>query len=108
MFMDDPDMRTVNRRFLRRDRSTDVIAFTYGEPDCWGEVLINIDQAGRQAKEYGVSLAEEIGRLVTHGMLHVMGYNDSDESSRERMKDIENHCLSLWMEPGRVSLTKKS
>lgn len=108
MFMDDSGMRTVNRRFLRHDRPTDVIAFTYGEPDCWGEVLISIGQAERQAKDYGVGLAEEIGRLVIHGMLHVMGYDDSDESSRARMKDIENDCLAVWMKSGRLSLDKKS
>jgi len=106
--MDDLEIRTVNRRFLRRDRPTDVIAFTYGEPDCWGEVLINIDQAGRQAKDYGVSLTEEVGRLVVHGMLHIMGYNDSDESSKKNMNDMENHCLSLWMKPVQRTSNKKS
>ena len=55
-----------------------------------GEVMINEGQVKRQAKEYGVSEAQEMARVVAHGVLHVLGYTDETEENRGVMKAIED------------------
>lgn len=74
--VDDARIRELNRRYLDRDRPTDVLAFPLyqgGEPVV-GDVYVGVDQARRQAPEHGVPLGEELLRLAVHGTLHVLGY----------------------------------
>jgi rRNA maturation RNase YbeY len=79
IFVTDRQIHALNRRFLRRDRPTDVISFNNdgpqlpGEPRLLGEVYISRDRARTQAREYGVSYASELRRLVLHGLLHLLG-----------------------------------
>ena len=79
VFVTDRRIHALNRRFLRRDRPTDVISFNNdgpqlpGEPRLLGEVYISRDRAREQAREYGVSYASELRRLVLHGLLHLLG-----------------------------------
>jgi probable rRNA maturation factor len=68
-----PGIRRLNRRFLGRDRVTDVMAFPVSS-DLLGEVYVSRDQARIQARRYGVSLRCELFRLVLHGFLHLLGY----------------------------------
>lgn len=67
-----PGIRDLNRRFLGRDRATDVMAFPISD-ELLGEVYVSRDRARIQAREYGVSLRSEILRLVLHGFLHLLG-----------------------------------
>jgi probable rRNA maturation factor len=79
-------IRTLSRRYLRRDRETDVIAFTLsGAPGVVvGDVYVAPEVAARAARRYGVPLREEVLRLVVHGVLHVLGYDHPDGTSRTR------------------------
>jgi probable rRNA maturation factor len=77
----DDEIRTLNREHLGHDRVTDVIAFPLwerGEPVV-GDLCVGLEQARRQAVEAGVSLEEELARLVVHGMLHVLGWEHPEE-----------------------------
>ena len=79
VFVTDQRIHELNRRFLKRDRPTNVISFNCnepqlpGEPRLLGEVYISRDRARTQAREYGVSYASELRRLVLHGLLHLLG-----------------------------------
>ena len=79
VFVTDRRIRELNRRFLKRDRPTNVISFNCnepqlpGEPRLLGEVYISRDRARAQAREYGVSYGSELRRLVLHGLLHLLG-----------------------------------
>jgi len=79
IFVNDRQIHELNRRFLKRDRPTDVISFNCdephvpGEPRLLGEVYVSRDRARAQAREYGVTYASELRRLVLHGLLHVVG-----------------------------------
>ena len=85
-------MRTLNRMYLGRDRETDVIAFTLSRrpsarppvrPTALvGDVHISVDAARRQARVLGISPAEEVRRLVVHGVLHVLGYDHPEGAGR--------------------------
>jgi probable rRNA maturation factor len=82
---DDRGIRPINKKHLSHDRTTDVISFTLEESPLEAELYINLEQARRQALEYGVTPRNEAARLVVHGVLHCCGYDDSDEESRARM-----------------------
>ncbi len=88
-------IRDLNCRFLKRDWATDVIAFPFGEQEKgpWGEIYISEEQTRDQAVKYGVSFEEELARLIIHGILHLLGYQDKNADLRKKMKIKENHYL---------------
>jgi len=74
--LDDQAIGALNRQYLGKDRPTDVIAFSLGDgPGVLGDVYLGVDQARRQAQEFGVTLEEELVRLAVHGTLHVLGHD---------------------------------
>jgi len=84
--VDDAYIRQLHREFLGEDTVTDVITFRLSEgPALVGEIYIGLDQALRQAAEYGVDAEEELLRLLVHGLLHLCGYEDTSKPERERM-----------------------
>ncbi|HLP15839.1 MAG TPA: rRNA maturation RNase YbeY [Bacteroidota bacterium] len=96
VFTDDRGIRPINKKHLGHDRTTDVISFTLEDSPLEGELYINLEQARRQASEYGVSPKNEAARLVVHGVLHCCGYDDTDDASRARMFDRqERHVTAL-------------
>lgn len=87
--VDDAEIASLNLRYLDREGSTDVIAFTLqaeGEP-LLGDIYIGYEQALRQATEEGVPIDEELARLAIHGFLHVVGWDhpSGDERASSRM-----------------------
>ncbi len=96
IFTTDKIMKKLNATFLNHRYTTDVISFPLSEINkrIEGEVYINLDQARRQAKELCISIKEEIARLVVHGLLHLIGYEDIAKWQRERMTKRENLFLT--------------
>ncbi len=95
--INDRRMTTINGKYLHHRYATDVLSFPLSEKKTKtleGEVYINLDQARRQASEYNVAVRNEIARLVTHGVLHLVGYRDATNGERKRMTKRENHYLS--------------
>ena len=91
IFITDTQIKELHKRFLGKSVTTDVITFNLGDSDLIeGEIYISLDKAKKQAKCYGVSLINEISRLITHSCLHLSGYNDNNEKTREIMKKKEN------------------
>lgn len=93
--VDDNRIRELNRRFLNREGVTDVIAFEAeaGPEGLAGEVIVSADTARRQAVEAGHPLQMELCLLVAHGVLHVLGYEDEDESSRAEMDRLQQQVM---------------
>ena len=97
VFVTDRRIRELNRRFLKRDRPTNVISFNCdephppGEPRLLGEVYVSRDRARAQAREYGVSYASELRRLVVHGLLHLLGlaHREMEPLYRKYLSTIE-------------------
>lgn len=89
--VDDGRITSLNARLLGRDNPTDVIAFEADEGE--GEVIVSVDTAQRQADEEGHSLMTELRFLIAHGVLHVLGHDDSDEASRDRMLRRQDEIL---------------
>jgi len=81
-------IRTLNRKHLRRDRLTDVIAFGFRpagkHASVVGDIYIASDVARKSARAIGIPTLEEIARLVVHGTLHVLGYDHPESGARTR------------------------
>jgi len=93
---DDRNIRTLNLQYLGEDAPTDVLAFGMGEsadgfvsPPAMvrhlGDLVVSYPRAATQAAEYGQSVPDELDRLVVHGILHLLGYDDHGQQERERM-----------------------
>ena len=79
----DQEMEKSNTRYLGRNVTTDVLAFSMGTGElALGDVYVCVDQASRQAKEHEIPLDEELVRLVVHGALHVLGHDHPEGSGR--------------------------
>ncbi|OGU31832.1 MAG: rRNA maturation RNase YbeY [Ignavibacteria bacterium GWA2_55_11] len=94
-YVDDRRMRSLNARYLDHRWTTDVLAFSYttsGAVD--GEVVVNLDQARRQAPHFGVRYGDEVRRLLVHGLLHLAGHVDDTPSRRDRMRRREDRYLA--------------
>lgn len=97
VFTSDEYLLNVNKEFLKRDYFTDVISFTYeNEKKISGDVLISIDRVEDNAKETGVTVEEELRRIMVHGILHLIGFDDQGEGEKQRMTEKENHYLSRF------------
>ncbi len=75
-------IQNLNKEYLGHDYVTDVISFPLDEDELSGEIYICVEQAGRQAEEYHISLRNELLRLAVHGALHLLGYDDKTEAER--------------------------
>jgi probable rRNA maturation factor len=95
IFVGDDTMRRLNNEYLRHDYSTDVLSFPLGDAGdaLEGEVYVCLDQAERQAPEYGAMPEEEVARLVVHGVLHLLGYEDDTKEERDAMRGREDALL---------------
>ncbi|HKW29239.1 MAG TPA: rRNA maturation RNase YbeY [Verrucomicrobiae bacterium] len=94
-----PEMTRLNERFLRHEGSTDVITFDYSDAgrrapaarqQLYGEIFICVDEAVLQAHRYGTSWQLEILRYLVHGVLHLLGHDDSHTGERRKMKREED------------------
>jgi probable rRNA maturation factor len=97
-----PEMTRLNETFLQHKGSTDVIAFDYSAPGrrtpdasrrLHGELFICLDEAVGQARRFRTSWQSEIARYLVHGVLHLLGHDDSRAGERRKMKREENRLL---------------
>jgi rRNA maturation RNase YbeY len=101
----DDDIRRMNGAFRGIHRRTDVLAFPLEAPDAAGQlvgqVVISADTASRQARRLGVPLPAELDLLATHGVLHLIGYDDRDPVEADMMHRRERDILGAAA-PGRL------
>ncbi len=109
LFVSEGEMSSYNQRFLDREGPTDVLAFPVedllpgvvpevdpqGPPLMLGDVVVAPAYVRRQAAEYGVSYEDEMALMVTHGILHLLGYDHIDDTDAERMESRERELLAL-------------
>ena len=87
----DREISLVHAQFMDNPDPTDVITFPYGSE---GEILISAETALRQAKELNSQLEQEITLYLVHGILHLVGYEDGTESSRNEMDALQERLLA--------------
>jgi len=96
VFLKDEEILEINKRFLKHNYFTDVITFSYNTKDkICGDVCISIESVTRNAIKYNEICSRELMRVIAHGVLHLIGYEDADQESKDRMRDKENFYLNL-------------
>lgn len=98
---DNSEIHKLNLQYRHKDAPTDVLSFAWeesensfpGEDNMLGQIIISLDRAKEQAKEYGHSLEREMAFLSIHGLLHLVGYDHEvgpkeEKRMREREKEI--------------------
>lgn len=97
---DDDSLRELHRRFMEIDSYTDVMTFpssgAEGLSSHGGDIVISVDRAVEQAVEFGHSPWDETRFLVTHGLLHLCGWDDSTEESRKKMLKRQADLLAEY------------
>ncbi len=98
-FVDDEEIRSMNRDHAGHDYATDVLSFSYIEDgeaigEVLGEMVISLETAERQAEEAGTSLAEEVALLALHGTLHILGYDHQTEVERQAMQTRQRELMT--------------
>ena len=88
----------INKTYLKHDYTTDIITFNYSKAlsELEGEIFISINDALSNSKKFKVSISDELVRLVIHGILHLLGYDDLAHSDKKIMKRMENKLLSKF------------
>jgi probable rRNA maturation factor len=102
----DETIRALNAEHRGKDAHTDVLSFPLHDPNGMrfvlppgmpahlGDVVVSYPRAQEQARDFGHSLEREIGYLVAHGVLHVLGYDHEQEADRRRMRQQEEAALA--------------
>ncbi len=99
-FVDDEEIRELNKEYRDMDKSTDVLSFPLEENEfdlpgdtLLGDIVISVETAKRQSEEYGHSLEREIAYLTAHSMFHLMGYDHMSEYDKQVMRDKEKRVM---------------
>jgi len=108
VFVDDAYIQGLNNQYRGVDSPTDVLSFAMlegenvpGEEEeiILGDVVISLETAGRQAREFGHSFHREVAYLTVHGVLHLLGYDHQEEEERRRMRQREEEILTRFNLP---------
>ncbi|MCV9388329.1 rRNA maturation RNase YbeY [Reichenbachiella ulvae] len=97
IFCSDEYLHQVNVDYLNHDYYTDIITFDNSENEehIESDIFISIDRVEDNAEQQGISFSEELRRVIIHGILHLVGYNDKTEEEKSLMREKENAYLSL-------------
>ncbi len=102
IFVDDEEILRVNRQFLQHDYYTDIITFDYNDGDIVsGDLFISLETVRSNAEGLQVPYAQELHRVIIHGILHLCGINDKGPGEREMMEAAENKALELLKYPSK-------
>ncbi len=106
LLVDDNTIRKLNRRYRGDDRPTDVLAFSQREgpyrginPSLLGDIVISVERALIQSKRFNQSLEKELSLYLIHGLLHLLGYDDTDPADRAKMARRQEEILKVVTEP---------
>ncbi|ADC50784.1 putative metalloprotease [Alkalihalophilus pseudofirmus OF4] len=108
-FVDEKRIQEINAEYRGKDIPTDVISFALndevedeadmimaGMPNALGDIIISVAHISRQAEEYGHSFERELGFLVVHGFLHLLGYDHMTEQDEKAMFSRQEEILSAY------------
>ncbi len=97
IFCDDDYLLYLNKTYLKHDTLTDIISFDYSAElgGLSGDLFISVPSVTENAAIHNVSIEAEIHRVLVHGVLHLLGYDDKEDKARSHMRETENYYLSL-------------
>ena len=96
IFCSDNYILDINQRYLQHDYFTDIITFDYCEGKTLsGDLFISIDSVRENAYEYGAEFDDELHRVMVHGLLHLIGYDDHTPEEEKIIHEKEDYYLNL-------------
>ena len=98
VFVTDEELLEMNIEHLNHDTYTDIITFVLndsGVKELMVDIFISVDRVRENGESFGVGFANELHRVMVHGLLHAMGLDDKDEQAKVEMRKAEDFALSL-------------
>lgn len=96
IFCSDNYILEINQKYLQHDYFTDIITFDYCERDkLSGDLFISVDSVRENSIFYKTDFEEELNRVIVHGLLHLIGYDDHTEEEQTQMRSKENYYLEV-------------
>jgi rRNA maturation RNase YbeY len=97
IFCSDDHLYDLNQQYLNHDTFTDIITFDHSEQaeNLEADIYISIDRVSENAVSLKKNFADELHRVIIHGLLHLMGLKDKSEGEKQEMREKEDACLSL-------------
>ena len=98
IFVSEDYIFELNKEYLNHVNTTDIITFDYSESrdNLSGEIYISVDDGRKNAERFNCSFEVEILRLIIHGILHLLGYDDIEEHDKKVMKKLENELVNKY------------
>ena len=104
LFTGNDEIQVINREYRDKDQPTDVISFAYHETedfdigpyDTLGDIVVSLERVVEQAKEYNHSDKRELFYVLTHGILHLLGYDHIEEEDKKEMRAKEEEILGSF------------
>jgi|SaaInlStandDraft_1057018.scaffolds.fasta_scaffold32964_2 probable rRNA maturation factor len=94
LFVDDKEILEYNKKYLQHESYTDIITFDNSlNNKIAGDIVISLERVNENAKYYQVSYNYELERVMAHGLLHLLGYNDKNPEEKKIIRKKENYYL---------------
>ena len=96
-FFNDEEVKKLNKKFLNKDYYTDVISFNEtNDKIINGNIAISVDRVKENSKKFKCTFQDEMRRVMIHGLLHFMGYNDQNNQASAKMRKKENEKIKMF------------
>ncbi|NDV42121.1 rRNA maturation RNase YbeY [Flagellimonas sediminis] len=97
IFCTDDYLLELNQEYLNHDTFTDIITFDYTDGiTISGDIFISTDRVKENASSFEVGFEEELLRVMSHGVLHLMGYGDKSEKDQRQMRSKEEEKMNMF------------
>jgi rRNA maturation RNase YbeY len=96
IYTSNTNILAINQKYLNHNYYTDIITFNYNsENTISGDIYISLDTVRENSLKYNVSFANELHRVMVHGILHLTGLNDSNDKEKDEMRKAEDDALRI-------------
>ena len=96
IFCSDEYLLSINKQYLAHDELTDIITFNYNDGHyISGDIFISVDRVKENAAQYKTTFEDELHRVMAHGVLHLLGYNDKSKTESAEMRKMEELALKM-------------
>ena len=98
IFCSDEYLLKINKEYLNHDYYTDIITFPYKQgKEIESDIFISIDRVEENARQFDVTFEQELLRVMSHGLLHLMGYGDKTVEEKKEMRKKENEAVDMFL-----------
>lgn len=100
IFCSDEYLLKVNQDYLDHDYYTDIITFPYRYQPIKSDIFISVDRVIDNAQKHDSTTSQELHRVMVHGLLHMLGYDDHSDEDVKQMRQKEDHYLAILLQKG--------